>query len=88
MGYTRIVYLEHAGANLAAHQAGIKLGLSACSAICRQAQAKAPVGIHSVKAYVMPFHTVILQNYILKIWQPYINWYAQNFDSFNYTAGS
>ena len=64
------------------------LDLSACSAICRRAQAKAPVGMHSVKAYVMPFHTVILQNYILKIWQSYINWYAQNFDSFNYTAGS
>ena len=58
MGYTRIVYLEHAGANLAAHQAGIKLGLSACSAICRQDQAGPSVRIHSVRANVMPYHIV------------------------------
>ena len=45
---------------------------SACSTICRQAQARAPVRMHSVKAYVMPYHTATLQNYILKIWQSYI----------------
>jgi hypothetical protein len=45
---------------------------SACSTICRQAQARAPVRMHLFKAYVMPYHTATLQNYILKIWQSYI----------------
>ena len=38
------------------------LGLSACSPIRRQAQARAPVRMHLVGAYVMPYHTVNLQN--------------------------
>ena len=32
------------------------------SAICRQAQTRASVRMHSVRAHVMPYHTVILQN--------------------------
>ena len=43
--------------------------------------------MHLVKAYVMPYHTVTLQKFILKILQTYINLSAQNFESFNYTAG-
>ena len=60
MGYKGIVYLEHSGATFATHQAGKTLGLSACSAIRRQDQERSSVRMYSVRAIVMPYHTVTL----------------------------
>ena len=65
-------------------QARIFMNLSDHQAVRRRAQTRAPVRMHSVRAYVMHFHTVILQNCHLSIWQPYINKLAQNFDIFGY----
>ena len=76
MGHTEFLFCKMIGKNL--HESVRPL------AICRQAQARAPVRMHSVRAYVMHFHTVIIQNCHLKIWQYYINKLAQNFDSFGY----
>ena len=60
------------------------MNLSDHLAIRRRAQARAPFRMHSLGAYAMHFHTVILQNCHLKIWRSYINKLAQNFDSFSY----
>ena len=38
-------------------------GLSACRAIGRQVQARTSVRMNSVKAYVMPYHTVHIKTY-------------------------
>ena len=49
--------------------------------IRRQAQAKASVRMHSVRAYVMPYHIVTLQNKEIIIQQCYINWSEQHFET-------
>ena len=62
-------------------QGRIFMNLSNHKAVRRRAQTRAPVRMHSVRAYVMHFHTVIPQNQYLK---NYVNKLAQNFDSFDY----
>ena len=42
--------------------------------------------MHSVKAYVMPHHTVTLQNCDTQTLHHYINWSAQYFESLIYSA--
>ena len=43
------------------------------SAIRRQAQARASVRMHSVKAHVLPYHIVTLQNNNRSFCHPYMN---------------
>ena len=56
------------------------------SAIHRQAQAKASVRMHSVKAHGMPYHTVTLQNLNKSIYHPYMNYSGEHFVSSSYSA--
>ena len=51
------------------------------SAIHRQSQARASVRMHSVRALVMPYHTVILQTC-----HTYMDWSGEHFKSFSYSA--
>ena len=86
MGYKGIVYLEYSGATLETHQGGKTLGLSASSAISRQDQTRFSVRMHSVRAVVMPKpynHPSYQFQFMRHI---YINWSAQHFASFIYSA--
>ena len=71
---------------LAKFSARISANLSANWAICRKVQARTSVKVHSVKAFVMPHFTVILQNLNIEIWQTYINMSVQHFEHFLYSA--
>ena len=56
------------------------------SAIHRQAQAKASVMMHSVKAHWMPYHTVTLQNLYKSIYHTYMNYSGEHFVSSSFSA--
>ena len=75
-GHTELMFCKMLGKNL--HESAGPLSHWQTS------QARASVRMHLVRAYVMHFHTVILQSCHLKIWQPYINKLAQNVHSFGY----
>ena len=56
------------------------------SAICRQAQARASVRMHSVQANVMPYHIITLQNKNKSFFHPYMNYSGEQFVSFSFSA--
>ena len=75
-GHTEFLFCKMLGKNLDESVRQSHLQTSPGKSSCQDA---------FVRAYVKHFHTVILQNCHLKIWQPYIDKLAQNFDSFGYT---
>ena len=63
------------------------LHLSVCSNdIHRQVEARTSFRMHSVKACVMPDHTVTLQNYTFKMWHQYIYLSPEHFASVIFSA--
>ena len=63
MCYARILNVENVeGGTLMIHLAGKTLGLLAHRVIRSQVQARTSVRMHSVRAHVMPYHTVTLQD--------------------------